>query len=73
MMIFGVYLLIRKRAVLRYICRLLAGCSLPSGKHRGILTYIQIKVKNFSGYLAQLLRYTALPNARRTIVRLRLR
>jgi hypothetical protein len=39
MMIFGEYLLIQKRAVLRYICRLLAGCSLPSGKHRGILTY----------------------------------
>jgi hypothetical protein len=39
MMIFGVYLLILKLAVLGYICRLLAGCRLPSGKHTGIITY----------------------------------
>jgi len=44
-MIFGVYLLIRKRAVLRYIWRLLAGYRLPADKHAGILTEIQTKVK----------------------------
>jgi len=45
-MLFGVYLLIRKRAVLRYIYRLLAVyvCLLaPKGqaKHAGILAYLQ--------------------------------
>jgi len=39
-----VYLLIRKRAVLRYIRRLLAGYRLPAGKHEGILTDFQTKV-----------------------------
>jgi len=37
-MIFGVYLLIRKRAVLRYIYGFLAGYRLPAGKYAGILT-----------------------------------
>jgi len=36
-----VYLLIQRRAVLRYIWRLLASSSLPSGKHTCILTYYQ--------------------------------
>ena len=54
--------------MIRIILRLLAGFCLPSGKHLGIITYYQTKVKTFSGYLAQLLRYTALPNARRTRV-----
>jgi len=44
-MLFGVYLLIRKRAVLRYIYRLRAGYRLPAGKYAGILTYFQTKVK----------------------------
>jgi len=39
-----VYLLILRRAVLRYIWRLLAGYRLPTGKHAGILTEIQTKV-----------------------------
>jgi len=43
MMIFGVYLLIRKRAVLRYIRRLLAAYRLSADKHVGILTYYQKK------------------------------
>jgi len=42
---FSVYLLIRKRAGLRYVRRLLAGYRLPSGKYAGILTDIQTKVK----------------------------
>jgi len=40
-----VYLLIRKRAVLRYIRRLLAGYVCLAAKHTGILTYFQTKVK----------------------------
>jgi len=44
-MLFCVYLLILRRAVLRYIRRLLAGYRLPAGKHAGILTEIQTKVK----------------------------
>jgi hypothetical protein len=48
-MLFGVYLLIRKRAVLRYIYRLRAvyvSLLAPKGraKHVGILTYFQTKV-----------------------------
>jgi hypothetical protein len=43
-MIFGVYLLIRKRAVLRYIRCLRAGYRLPAGKHAGILTHFRTKV-----------------------------
>jgi len=42
---FACICVIRKRAVLRYIRRLLAGCRLPTGKYAGILTEIQTKVK----------------------------
>jgi hypothetical protein len=37
-------LLALRRAVLRYICRLLAAYRLPSGKHTGILTHFQTQV-----------------------------
>jgi hypothetical protein len=47
--VFGVYLLIRKRAGLRYIRRLLASSSLPSGKQVSILTYFQTEVKKKMG------------------------
>jgi len=45
MMIFGMYLLIRRRAVFRYIRRLLGELCLPTDKHAGILTHFQTKVK----------------------------
>ena len=44
MMIFGVYLLIRRLAVLRYIRCLRAGYRLPISKYTGILTQFQRKV-----------------------------
>jgi len=43
-MLFSVYLLILRLAVLRYIFRLLASSSLPSSKHKIILTYYQTMV-----------------------------
>jgi hypothetical protein len=56
-----VYLLIRKRAVLRYTWRLLAGYRLPAGKQAGILTYRQTKVNKKRGIFLKKSLFRPLP------------